>query len=108
MPGLPPPPSGIDEDYQLAPDEAFPSLSLGLAYERKFWRKKLVFFNNYDLSLSLENMSDALFKTKVGLRLPIVKNVNVATQVDMEYDNMPPPGVRKTDTSLIFSVGYGF
>ena len=98
----------IREDYQLAPDEAFPSLSLGLDYERKFWKKKLVFFNNYDLSLSLENMSDALFKTKVGLRLPIVDNVNVATQVNVDYDNMPPPGVRKTDTSLVFSVGYGF
>ncbi|MBU0782658.1 MAG: DUF481 domain-containing protein [Gammaproteobacteria bacterium] len=98
----------INEDYIVAPDESFPSLSLGLDYERKFWNKRLVFFNNNDLSVSLEDTADALFKTKVGLRAPIVENVNVATQVNVDYDNMPPPGVEKTDTSLIFSVGYGF
>ncbi|MCR2746014.1 DUF481 domain-containing protein [Limnobacter parvus] len=98
----------INEDYEIAPDESFPSLSFGLDYERKFWKKKLVFFNNYDLSVSLEDTADALFGTKVGVRVPIVENVNVATQVNLDYDNMPPPGVEKTDTSLIFSVGYGF
>ena len=98
----------INEDYEIAPDESFPSLSFGLDYERKFWKKKLVFFNNYDVSVSLEDTADALFGTKVGLRVPIVENVNVATQVNVDYDNMPPPGVKKTDSSLIFSVGYGF
>jgi len=98
----------INEDYIVAADESFPSLSLGLDYERKFWNKRLVFFNNNDLSVSLEDTADSLFKTKVGLRVPIVENVNVATQVNVDYDNMPPPGVKKTDTSLIFSVGYGF
>lgn len=98
----------INEDYEIAPDESFPSLNLGLNYERKFWNKRLVFFNNNDLSISLEDTADRLFKTKVGLRVPIVENVNVATQVNVDYDNMPPPGVEKTDTSLIFSVGYGF
>lgn len=98
----------INEDYEIAPDESFPSLNLGLNYERKFWDKRLVFFNNNNLSVSLEDTADALFKTKVGLRVPIVENVNVATQVNVDYDNMPPPGVEKTDTSLVFSVGYGF
>lgn len=98
----------INEDYVVAPDESYPSLSLGLDYERKFWNKRLVFFNNNDLSVSLENTADALFKTKVGLRVPIVENVNVATQLNVDYDNMPPPGVKNADTSLIFSVGYGF
>jgi len=98
----------INEDYEIAPDESFPSLSFGLDYERKFWKKKLVFFNNYDVSVSLEDTADALFGTKVGIRVPIVENVNVATQVNVDYDNMPPPGVKKTDSSLIFSVGYGF
>lgn len=98
----------ISEDYIVAPDESFPSLSLALDYERKFWDKRLVFFNNNDLSISLEDTADALFKTKIGLRVPIVENVNVATQLNVDYDNMPPPGVKKTDSSLIFSVGYGF
>lgn len=98
----------INEDYVIAPDESFPSLSFGLDYERKFWQQRLVFFNNYDVSVSLEDTADALFRTKVGVRVPIVENVNVATQVNVDYDNMPPPGVRKTDSSLIFSVGYGF
>jgi putative salt-induced outer membrane protein YdiY len=98
----------VNEDYILAPDESFPSLNLALNYERKFWEKRLVFFNNNNLAVSLEDTADALFNTKIGIRVPIVENVNVATQLNVEYDNMPPRGVEKTDTSLIFSVGYGF
>lgn len=98
----------VTEDYILAPDETYPSLSFALNYERKFWNKRLVFFNNNDLSVGLENAADSLLKFKTGLRVPIVENVNVATQVNVNYDNMPPPGVKKTDSSLIFSVGYGF
>lgn len=98
----------INEDYVIAPDEAFPSFNFGLDYERKLWNKRLVFFNNNDVSVSLEDSADALFKTKIGFRVPIVESVNVATQINVDYDNMPPPGVEKTDSSLIFSVGYGF
>jgi putative salt-induced outer membrane protein YdiY len=98
----------IKERFQQTPDESYPSLSLGLNYERKFWNKRLVFFNNNDLSVSLEDAADSLLKTKVGLRVPIVENVNVATQLNVNYDNMTPPGVKKADSSLIFSVGYGF
>ena len=77
-------------------------------YERKFWDKRLECLNNNELSISLEDTAYALFKTNIGLRVPMVENVNVATQLNVEYDNMPPPGVKKTDSSLIFSVGYGF
>jgi len=94
--------------YDAFLSEKDPSVSFALNYERKFWNKRLVFFNNNNLSVSLEDMADSLLKTKVGLRVPIVENVNVATQVNVDYNNMPPPGVKKTDSSLIFSVGYGF
>jgi putative salt-induced outer membrane protein YdiY len=98
----------IKEEYQLAPDESFPSLSLGLNYERKFWKRRLVFFNTNDLLVSLEDAADSSAKMKWGIRVPIVDNVNVATQLNMAYDNMPPPGIKKTDTSLVFNVGLGF
>lgn len=98
----------IKEEYKLAPDEAFPSLSLGLKYERKFWKKRLVFFNNNDLLLSLEDASDSSAKMKWGIRVPIIKNVNIATQFNVDYDNMPPPGVKHTDTSVVFNIGLGF
>ena len=100
--------SYVNEDYEIAPDESFPSLNLGLNYERKFWNKRLVFFNHNNLSISLDDTADRLLKTKIGLRVPIVENINVATQLNVDYNNMPPVGVEKTDTSLIFSVGYGF
>ena len=98
----------VNEDYIDAPDDSFPSLSFGLNYERKFWNKRPVFFNNYNVSIRVEDTTDVLVKTKVGLRVPIVENVNVATQLNVEHDNTPPVGVEKTDTSLIFSLGYGF
>lgn len=100
--------SYVNEDYKIAPDEAFPTLNLGSKYDRKFWDDKLVFFNNSNLLISLEDTNDTLFKNRLGIRLPVTKNLNLSTQFNVDYDNMPPPGIKKTDTALIFSVGYGF
>ncbi|WP_414674891.1 DUF481 domain-containing protein [Limnobacter sp.] len=40
--------------------------------------------------------------------MPVADHVNVSTQLNVDYDNEPVPGNKKTDSALIFSVGYGF
>ncbi|HEX4917308.1 MAG TPA: DUF481 domain-containing protein [Limnobacter sp.] len=100
--------SFVNEDYEISPDESFPTLNLGAKYDRKFWHDTLVFFNNSNLFVSLEDTADTLFKNRLGVRLPVTDSLNLSTQFNVDYDNMPPPGIKKTDTALIFSVGYGF
>lgn len=100
--------SYVNEDYKIAPDESFPSLTLGLNYDRKFFDKAMVLFNNTSVDISLEDSKDTLLKNKLGVRFPLAKGLNISTQLNLDYDNQPAVGTKKTDTSLIFSVGYGF
>lgn len=98
----------VNEDYELAADQSFPSLRAALKYDQLFWEDRLKFFHASELLASVENSSDYLIKTRTGIRLPVSKAVNLSTQVNLDYDALPAPGKDSTDTALIFSVGYGF
>lgn len=100
--------SFVNEDYELAQDESFPGFTLGSNYEHKFFDGALVLFNRTNLSVNLEDSKDALLKNKLGLRFPVGQHLNLSTQLNVDYDNLPPANAKKTDTSLIFSVGAGF
>lgn len=98
----------VRENYSLSPDQSFPSLSLGLKFDREFFNRQLVYFQHMEMDTSLKDASDTLLRTRLGLRVPVAKGVNVSTQLNHDYANQPAPGKKKSDTALIFSVGYGF
>lgn len=100
--------SYVVENYGTSPDQSFPGLSLGMKFDRDFWNKKLVYFQTHDVDISLRDARDTLVRTRLGVRVPIAKGLNVSGQLSIDYQNRPAPGMAKTDTGLVFSVGYGF
>lgn len=98
----------VRENYHIAPDRAFPAMTLGLNIERKLRASQVVFFNTTNLSISLEDSSDALLGNKIGFRVPIANGLNLSTQLNVAHDQSPPVGVKKTDSSLVLGVGYVF
>ncbi|HEY4542945.1 MAG TPA: DUF481 domain-containing protein [Noviherbaspirillum sp.] len=100
--------SYVREDHVTTPDATFPTLSLGLRYDQKFFASRLSYFQHMDLDTSLRDTSDTLLRTRLGLRMPIANGVTVSTQLNIDYQHRPAAGKRPTDTALIFSVGYGF
>lgn len=98
----------VKERYNTAPDESFPTLSLGMKYDRKLWDDKLVFFEYLTVDASLEDASDTLVRNRIGFRVPIAKGLNLSTQFNLDYDNQPVPGKKKSDRAFIVSIGYGF
>lgn len=100
--------SYVNEDYELAPDNSYPSLRAALRYDELFWGDRLKFFHAGDLLMSVEDSGDWLLKTRTGIRVPVAKSLNLSTQVNLDYDNRPAAGKDELDSALIFSVGYGF
>lgn len=98
----------VNENHDVAPDGSFSALSLAVNYEQKFFSRKLVLFNTMDASIGIEKTSDTLVKNKLGLRVPIANGLNFSTQLNAAHDRSPPPGIQKTDTTLIFGLGYAF
>ena len=100
--------SYVNENYQIAGNKSFPALNVGLNYEQKFFDNRLVLFNKSDVAVSLSNTQDTLLKNQLGFRVPIANGLNFSTQLNLAYDHSPPPGVKRTDTSLVVGVGYAF
>lgn len=100
--------SYVSEKYEIAPDRSYPALSLALNYEHKFFNNALVFFNNTHLTGSRHERASTLVTNKLGFRLPIANGLNLTTQFNLAYDSSPPTGIKPTDSSLIFGVGYVF
>lgn len=98
----------VRENYTLSPDQSFPSLSLGLRFDREFFERRLVYFQYMDMDVSLRDASDNLLRTRLGLRVPVTRGIKLSTQLNHDYANQPAAGKKKADTALIFSVGYGF
>ena len=100
--------SYVREKYEIAPERSYPALSLALNYEHKFFDNALVFFNNTHLTAGRHEDASTLVTNKLGLRVPIANGLNLTTQFNMAYDSSPPPGIKPTDSSLIFGIGYIF
>jgi putative salt-induced outer membrane protein YdiY len=100
--------SYVREDYENASDRSFPTLGLGFKYEQKFFKQKLVYFNNLNVDTNLQDTSDVLLRNRMGIRIPIANGINLSTQFNIDYDNQPAADTKKTDTALIFSLGYAF
>jgi putative salt-induced outer membrane protein YdiY len=100
--------SYVNEDYDTSPDRRFPALTLGFKYEKKFFDQKLVYFNNLNVDTNLEDTQDILLHNRMGFRLPIADGINLSTQFNIDFDNDPADGKQKTDSALIFSLGYAF
>jgi len=100
--------SYIKEDYDIAPERSYPALSFALNYEQKFFDNALVFFNNTHLTSGRHQSASTLVTNKLGIRVPIANGLNLTTQFNLAYDSAPPNGIKPTDSSLIFGVGYVF
>ena len=100
--------SYISERYEVAPDRSYPALSLALNYEQKFFDESLVFFNNSHMTSGYHESASTLLTNKLGFRLPIANGLNLTTQFNVAHDSSPPAGIKPTDSSLIFGVGYVF
>lgn len=87
---------------------SYPTLTLGLKLERPLLRKDIVYFQQISVDSSLRHARDTLVRARLGLRIPIANSIHFSTQLNLDYDHEPAPGIKKTDTGLLFNVGYKF
>lgn len=96
----------VNEDYGSASDARFPGARLGLRYEQTLWQGRLALFHTSDLLLSLEEIDDALYRSRTGVRVPMGRGLAFGAQVNADYDAVPAPGKQTTDSTLIFKLDY--
>lgn len=98
----------IKEDYYMAADEGYPGLRWATKYDQLFFTGSTRFFHEHEILVGLKESNQTLVYSKTGLRFPLVFNFNATAQFNYNWDSMPAAGRKKADSTLLFTLGYGW
>jgi putative salt-induced outer membrane protein YdiY len=98
--------SYVNENFTTEPDRNYAAGRWGLKFDYYILPKSLQFFLNHTGLQSLESSNDLLLYTQTGFRIPFYKDLNLALQMNWQYDKSPAPGTEKNDYTYIISLGY--
>ncbi len=98
----------IKVDYEMANDESYASGRWALRYDQKPMSGDVQFFHQHEILFGLEKTANTLVFSKTGLRVPIAKNLNASSQINLDYNSNPAENRKKMDKTLLFSLGYGW
>jgi putative salt-induced outer membrane protein YdiY len=100
--------SYIDENFRIAPDNSYAGGRWSIGFDYKVIPDQVAFFHFQEGYFSLEDFKDMNLRSEQGLRFTVLKDFYTTIQVNVAYDHLPSPGFKKTDTALIFGLGYNF
>lgn len=95
-----------DVDYELAPDDHYPSARWAADYGQKLYDTEARFFHKHELLIGLEESEDLYLQAKTGVSLPLYKSLNATAQVDFEWNNTPAAGTQRSDTLYRLGIEY--
>jgi putative salt-induced outer membrane protein YdiY len=98
--------SYVNEDFTIAEDNSYAAGRWGLRFDHYILPKSLQFFLYHTGLQSLESSNDLVLYTQTGFRVPFYKDLNLALQMNWQYDKSPAPGREKNDYTYIISLGY--
>jgi putative salt-induced outer membrane protein YdiY len=98
----------ISEDYYSAEDNSYPGLRWALKYDQLLFGGKTQLFHEHETLVGFEEENHILFFSKTGLRFPLVFNMNASTQFNYDWDSDPSEGRERADSTLMFTLGYGW
>ena len=100
--------SYVDENFQIAEDNAYAGGRWSINFDYWIIEKKIDLFHYQEGYFSLEDLADMNLLTEQGLKFMVLKDFYTSFQANVTYENRPSPGFEKTDTALIFGLGYNF
>lgn len=97
----------VNTDFNAAEDDSYASARWALKYDQLIF-EHVKLFHRHEVLVSLEDAQNTLIFTQTGLRVPIAKNLNASTQLNVDYAGQPAEGRKSVDRSLLFSLGYNW
>ena len=100
--------SYVDENFRIAEDNSYAGGRWSINFDYWIIENKIDLFHYQEGYFSLEDVKDMNLLTQQGLRFTVLKDFYTTFQANVTYENQPSPGFKKTDTALIFGLGYNF
>jgi putative salt-induced outer membrane protein YdiY len=96
----------VNVDRIVSTDTDYPAARWALDFLQKLFNSKTEFFHRHALFSSLDDSENFFIRTRTGLRLPIIENLNSTIQYNYDWDDNPAPGRLKEDKAWLFTLGY--
>ena len=100
--------SYINEDFDIAPDDGYPTGRWAINFDKYLIKDSLQFFHFHEGFVSFEDTEDILIRSRTGIRMPLSKTIKATFQVNYDWDKKPSPGMERTDIMYILTLGYQF
>ncbi|MCJ7684612.1 MAG: DUF481 domain-containing protein [Desulfobacteraceae bacterium] len=79
-----------------------------LDFDMWFFDKFFQVFHHNDILYDFRNSENWGFRTRTGVRIPMVMKLFASFQFNYDYDNQPADGTLKWDQSWVFGLGWAF
>lgn len=96
----------FNEDFKIAADKTSLRLRTSLKWNWPILEERVTFYHYDEFFPSIQNAQDFYLTTDQGVRFKIFGSLVSGLQVTYRYNNMPPPGIKSSDTMLLVTIGY--
>lgn len=98
----------VNEDFYEAEDDGYPGVRWAIKYDQLFFKGKTRFFHEHEVLVGLKEVNQTLVFSKTGFRFPLVFDFNATAQLNYNWDSTPAEGRENEDSTLLFTLGYGW
>ncbi len=97
----------VQDKFQDGRVETRPAARAAMDLERRLAAAdSLRLFHRNETLVSLDNVDKLLFRSRTGVRFPLLERLSGTVQLNFDYDRSPQPGNRRSDWTYLFTLGY--
>jgi putative salt-induced outer membrane protein YdiY len=98
----------FNEDFKIAPDKTSLRARTSFKWNWPILDEKVTFYHYDEFFPSIQNTNDFYMTSDQGVRFKLYEGLVSGFQLTYRYNNMPPPGIKSSDTLFLWTVGYSF
>lgn len=99
-------PDLVSLNRYVAPSESFTAFGWHVDFKYRLPIAQAQLFHVQDGYRGFNSGGDILLQTRTGLMIPLMRGLNITTQVNGDWESNPSPGRKRTDTKVLFGIGY--
>ncbi|EGG28589.1 hypothetical protein IMCC3088_2781 [Aequoribacter fuscus] len=96
----------VQENYINAEDKTYPGANWTVNIGSDVFGDDTELYFNHKGIWDLDSLSDVVLDTRIGLKIPLMMNIQAAAEYSLEYDSGAVEGVDEIDQSLKVRFGY--
>ena len=98
--------SYVATDFTESEDDSYSGLNVNFAAEALLFDSNVTLYFRQANIINLSSAQKSIYRTKVGLRFPLLLGLEAAAEATADYDGGAAEGKEKLDQTLKFRIGY--